>query len=64
MKIHNFQRNVKGTVSCPDAHCECVWRSGSIAQPVLNFSKRVGGSGQFHALAALRLRKQPLIPTE
>jgi len=28
MKIHNFQRSVKGKVSCPDAHHECIWESG------------------------------------
>jgi len=35
-----------------------------IAPPILNLSKHVGGSGQFHDLAALPLRKQPLIPME
>ena len=33
-----------------------------IAPPILNLSKHVVGSRQFHDLAALPLRKQHLIP--
>jgi hypothetical protein len=47
MKIRNFQRSVKGKVNCPEAHHECILRSGGIAPPIFNLNKHVGGVGSF-----------------